>query len=126
MREAFRQWLDRQGYTDKTQSTQRAQANRLEKHYGDLDVAYDADRFSGINSELEYSKEDKRNGRANPSEFVIDGDLYANQEGIISPRIVDGRFHIASLQCPGFGFAVEPDMESMATPESWSFESLGL
>lgn len=54
------------------------------------------------------------------------GDLYANQDGIISPRIVDGRFNIASLQCPGFGFAVEPDMESMATPESWSFESLGL
>ena len=41
------------------------------------------------------------------------GDLYARQHGIIAPLLANGRFQIGSLQCEGFGFAVEPDMNSM-------------
>jgi len=54
------------------------------------------------------------------------GDFYVEEHGIVGPRIVDGRFHIGSLQCIGFGFAVEPDMSTMQPAETWSFESLGL
>lgn len=54
------------------------------------------------------------------------GDLYTTEHGIIGPRITDGRFDIGSLQCPGFGFAVEPDMSMMASADTWTFESLGL
>jgi hypothetical protein len=54
------------------------------------------------------------------------GDFYVDEHGIIGPNIVNGQFQIASLQCDGFGFAVEPDMASMEPAESWRFESLGL
>jgi hypothetical protein len=52
------------------------------------------------------------------------GDFYVEEHGIIGPRISDGRFQIASLQCAGFGFAVEPDMSAMESAETWKFESL--
>ena len=54
------------------------------------------------------------------------GDFYAEEHGIVGPNIVDGRLRIASLHCVGFGFAVEPDMSTMESMESWKFESLGL
>ncbi len=53
-------------------------------------------------------------------------DLYARQRNIIAPRIVDGKFLIGTLQCPGFGFACLPDMETMQSRETWRFESLGM
>ena len=58
--------------------------------------------------------------------FAVHGDFYTNKHGIIGPNIVDGKLQIGSLQCVGFGFAVEPDMTSMESPETWKFESLGL
>lgn len=38
-------------------------------------------------------------------------DLYHLQRDIVRPHLQDGAFQIASLQCPGFGFAVEPTMD---------------
>jgi hypothetical protein len=52
------------------------------------------------------------------------GDLYSEQNGVVAPLLVDGRFQIGSLQCEGFGFAVEPDMNAMQSPEEWECESL--
>ena len=54
------------------------------------------------------------------------GDLYHSCQGIVAPRLNAGKFDIGSLQCAGFGFAVEPDLESMQSPEDWQFSSLGL
>ncbi|MDA1053892.1 MAG: mandelate racemase [Planctomycetota bacterium] len=56
--------------------------------------------------------------------LAVHGDLYAEQNGIVAPRLVDGRFQIGSLQCAGFGFAVEPDMSAMRSPDEWEFASL--
>jgi hypothetical protein len=53
-------------------------------------------------------------------------DFYIEEGEIIGPNIVDGRLRIGSLQCVGFGFAVEPDMTEWQPAESWTFESLGL
>ena len=52
------------------------------------------------------------------------GDLYAEQHGVVAPRLADGRFEIGSLQCEGFGFAVEPDISEMQPAEEWEFPSL--
>jgi hypothetical protein len=54
------------------------------------------------------------------------GDLYEQRAGRIAPRLVDGEFRIGSLQCPGFGFSVLPDMDSMLSPREWDYASLGL
>lgn len=53
-------------------------------------------------------------------------DFYTEEHGIIGPKIVGGRFDIRSLHCAGFGFAVEPDMSTMPSADTWTFESLGL
>ena len=58
--------------------------------------------------------------------LAVHPDFYVKEHGIIGPNIVDGQFRIGSLQCVGFGFAVEPDMSTMEPAESWQFESLGL
>jgi hypothetical protein len=47
------------------------------------------------------------------------GDLYAEQHGRIAPHIVDGRFQIASLQCPGFGFAALPQLDEWQSAEEF-------
>ena len=60
------------------------------------------------------------------SALTAHGDLYARQHGVVAPHIVDGKFAIGSIQCPGFGFAIEPDMDSMASPDTWTFSSLGM
>lgn len=79
MKEAeFRAWMESNGHSPSTQSTQATDAKRLEAHYGDLDEAFDTDRLEGLRSQLRYSKEDERAGRDNPAMFPINGDLYGN------------------------------------------------
>lgn len=53
-------------------------------------------------------------------------DFYVEEHGIVGPAIVGGRLRIGSLHCPGFGFAVEPDLSTQEPADTWSFESLGL
>jgi L-alanine-DL-glutamate epimerase-like enolase superfamily enzyme len=47
------------------------------------------------------------------------GDLYHRRHGRVTPAVRAGRFDIESLQCTGFGFAVEPDLDSMQSPDEW-------
>ena len=58
--------------------------------------------------------------------MVAHPDFYHVQGGQVSPRLVDGRFQLGSLQCVGFGFDVEPQLDSMQSAEQWQFSSLGL
>lgn len=76
--EAFKQWLTKKSYSESTKNTYWSDLSRLERHYGDLDQAYDADTFASIRNALAYSKEDERAGRPNPAKFSIDGNLYKN------------------------------------------------
>ena len=51
--------------------------------------------------------------------LALHGDFYAKKHDRVAPHIVDGRFQIGSLQCVGFGFAIEPDVDAMQTPDEW-------
>lgn len=53
-------------------------------------------------------------------------DFYTERQGVVAPRLNDGKFEIGSLQCNGFGFSIEPDFDSLQTPTKWEFNSLGL
>lgn len=46
-------------------------------------------------------------------------DLYVERNGEWFLKIRDGRVDCASLQCPGFGVAFEPDWSSMTNMKSW-------
>jgi hypothetical protein len=56
--EEFRAWMQAQGQAPNTVSTRLADARRVERHYGDLDEAYEADGFAAILEDLAYSAED--------------------------------------------------------------------
>lgn len=54
-------------------------------------------------------------------------DFYAEHQGRIAPRLVNGKFEIGSLvDCVGFGFASQPNMSSRVPADEWQFSSLGL
>jgi hypothetical protein len=53
-------------------------------------------------------------------------DLYRENAGYTAMNIDDGILQIESLQCPGFGFAIEPDLSSYTHAEDWTFASLGI
>ena len=78
MRSDYQLWLARQKYSAGTIATQMNRAGRVEKHYGDLDELYATDRLRGTIAALEYSVEDQRRGRPNPSKIPFDGEVRTN------------------------------------------------
>lgn len=68
--------MQAQGQAPNTVSTRIADARRIEKHYGDLDDAYDADQFAEILADLAYTADDAAAGKANTSRIQIAGDPY--------------------------------------------------
>lgn len=56
--------------------------------------------------------------------LALHSDLYGEQFGVVAPRLIDGQLEIGSLQCVGFGFAAEPDMRAMRSPDEWEYASL--
>ncbi len=67
MRDGFRGWLESQPIKPRTQNTLFSDAKRVESAYGDLDAAYQNDRFVSILATLQYSAQDQLNARPNPS-----------------------------------------------------------
>jgi hypothetical protein len=72
----FKAWMEAEGYSKTTVSTQMTDVRRIEKEYGDLDNLPGGQTLKSIRASLAYSKADERAGRANPSRFEIDGNLY--------------------------------------------------
>lgn len=74
----FRTWMEAEGYSKATISTQMTDVRRLDKAYGNLDDLAGGQTLASIRESLTYSKADERDGRPNPAKFEIDGDLYGN------------------------------------------------
>lgn len=78
MKEAeFKAWMEAEGYSKATVSTQLADVRRLDKAYN-LDDLPDGQTVESIRSSLSYSKADQRANRPTPAPFEIEGDLYDN------------------------------------------------
>lgn len=66
----FRDWLEA-NYRPNTVNTKLSEARRLAAAYGDLDIAFNADRLEEILHTLTYSSEDRANERPNPSKLPL-------------------------------------------------------
>jgi len=72
----FRNWLEA-NYRRGTANTKLSEARKLATAYGDLDLAFDADRLEGIMQTLVYSSEDRTSDRPNPSRLPLTStDIY--------------------------------------------------
>ncbi len=78
MRSNYQDWLVRQQYDPGTVSAQMHRAGRVEKLYGDLDEHYERDGLRSLIASLQYSSEDERRARPNPSKLPIDGNIRNN------------------------------------------------
>jgi endonuclease NucS-like protein len=78
MRQDYRAWLEKQKYDSRTIGTQCSRINRVEENYGDLAELLAAGRLQSVLTAFQYSAEDKRRNRPNPSTLQINGDLSSN------------------------------------------------
>ena len=79
MKEAdYRQWLENQDLQARTVNVQMYRATRVEKCHGDLDEQYAQDRMANLIEVLNYSIDDRRSGKPNPSKIPFKGDTYNN------------------------------------------------
>ena len=78
MRGDYRQWLVAQGYPDNSVASPIANANKVEKSYGNLEDLFANGGYQALVDELTYSTEDARRNRANPSRIRTEGDLRNN------------------------------------------------
>ena len=81
MKSTYRDWLTESGREQSNVSTLISDAKRVERHYGDLDELYDEDELTEVLNSLQYSKDDERRNRPNPSRLDIDGNVYKTLPG---------------------------------------------
>lgn len=78
MRADFQLWLQQQNVDATSINQQINRATRVEKHYGNLDKNYTKDRLQSIIDELQYSPDDEKRRRPNPSKINFDGNIRNN------------------------------------------------
>ena len=78
MRADFQLWLQQQGVESGLITQQLNRANRVEKQYGNLDKHYTRDRLESIIGDLQYSPEDEKKRKPNPSKLSFEGNIRNN------------------------------------------------
>lgn len=78
MKSSFHKWLIDQKYAENTIGAQMNRAGKIENCYGDLDELYEKDKLKSVIETLEYSTQDARHNRENPSKISINGDIRNN------------------------------------------------
>jgi endonuclease len=77
MRDGFRAWL-KSNYTANSAATHYSQAKKVEDSYGNLDDIFDAGMIESIAAELNYSSQDSKLSKPNPSKIPAGNNLYTN------------------------------------------------
>ncbi|MBY6014698.1 AAA family ATPase [Qipengyuania gaetbuli] len=88
----FKEWLASEGLVASSISTRISDLRRVEKHFGDLDAAYDQDGCASIFQKLTYTADDQAAGKPNPSGIEIEGNLYDGLSGYKSSLTAYVRF----------------------------------
>lgn len=73
----FRAWLGA-NYSPNSAATHLSQAKKVELTYGDLDTIFDAGEVEKVAADLNYSSQDAKAGKPNPSKIEAGNNLYAN------------------------------------------------
>ena len=74
--DGFKEWLIGKGQTPGSVSTRLSDAKRVEKHLGNLDLAFGQDNGAAIIAALTYTMADRAAGKPNTTGIEINGDLY--------------------------------------------------
>lgn len=74
---AFKSWLGA-NYTPNSAATHFSQAKKVDEAYGDLDGIFDAGEIESVAAELNYSSQDAKLGKPNPSKIPAGNNLYTN------------------------------------------------
>ncbi|MEN3972313.1 AAA family ATPase [Sphingomicrobium sp. XHP0235] len=88
----FREWMASEGLVASSISTRISDLRRVEKHFGDLDAAFDRDGCVSIFEQLTYTAADQAAGKPNPSGIEIEGNLYDGLSGYKSSLTAYVRF----------------------------------
>lgn len=74
----YSDWLRRAVPSDATWRTKLSELRRVESLYGDLDQLFDTDELQSLIEALNYTSDDARQNRPNPSKLDIKGDIRNN------------------------------------------------
>lgn len=78
MRPDYPRWLAEQKYSENTQTAQIHRVRKVEEHYGNLDEHFSSGTFQQVIDSLEYSTNDERTNKPNPSKIKFDGNIGNN------------------------------------------------
>ncbi len=78
MRNDYKNWLAERNYQENTQTAQLHRVKKVEEYYGDMDEHYAHGTFDEIIDSLQYSMDDERRNKANPSKIIFDGNIRKN------------------------------------------------
>ena len=78
MRQDYPLWLAEQKYSDNTQTAQIHRVKKVEERYGNLDDHFANGTYQDVTDSLEYSTQDERANKPNPSKINFDGNVRNN------------------------------------------------
>ena len=116
MHQDFNQWLSAQAQSDGSQSSRIANVKKIEQSYGELDGHFANGTYQEIIDSLEYSADDKRANKPNPSKIPLgeNADIYNN----LQMYKAAARLYRKFLNDAGFKDSVPIESESAILSEA--------
>jgi RecB family endonuclease NucS len=92
MRPDYPQWLAEQQYAENTRQRQIYRVNRVEENYGNLDEHFANGTYQNVIDALEYSTNDERANKPNPSKIPFEGNVRNNLQSYKSAIVLYLKF----------------------------------